>query len=216
MHLPISFERDFERKDNFISGWKSMIKRFVDILFSLSIILFLFPVIIPFIALCIYIDSGGPVFFIQKRVGYGQRVFNCLKFRTMKGCLDQEGQLVLNVTRVGAILRNSGLDELPQLFNVLIGDMSVVGPRPYSIQDDETFSQQVAYFNRRYRVRPGITGLAQAEGYKGWIKNEEEIRERTTIDLMYVNASSLRGDVKIIFRSIIFLITELFKSLWKH
>ncbi|MNT77635.1 UDP-glucose:undecaprenyl-phosphate glucose-1-phosphate transferase [compost metagenome] len=94
--------------------------------------------------------------------------------------------------------------------------MSVVGPRPYSIEDDETFGKQVAYFNRRYRVRPGITGLAQAEGYKGWIKNDEEIRERTTIDLMYVNASSLRSDVKIIFRSIIFLITELFKSLWKH
>lgn len=216
MHLPISFERDFERSDRFISVWKSVVKRLIDILFSLTIILFLFPVTIPLIALCIYIDSGGPIFFIQKRVGHRKQVFNCLKFRTMKRYLDQEGQLVLQVTRVGAILRNSGLDELPQLFNVLIGDMSVVGPRPYSIEDDETFGKQVAYFNRRYRVRPGITGLAQAEGYKGWIKNEEEIRERTTIDLMYVNASSLRSDVKIIFRSIIFLITELFKSLWKH
>jgi putative colanic acid biosynthesis UDP-glucose lipid carrier transferase len=216
MHLPISFERDFERSGNFISVWRRVVKRLIDILFSLTIILFLFPVIIPLIALCIYTDSGGPVFFIQKRVGHRKHVFNCLKFRTMKGCLDQEGQLVLNVTRVGAILRNSGLDELPQLFNVLIGDMSVVGPRPYSIEDDEAFGSQVAYFNRRYQVRPGITGLAQAEGYKGWIKNEEEIRERTTIDLMYVNASSLRGDVNIIFRSIIFLITELFKSLWKH
>ncbi|MNU68669.1 UDP-glucose:undecaprenyl-phosphate glucose-1-phosphate transferase [compost metagenome] len=216
MHLPISFERDFERSDRFISVWRSVVKRLIDILFSLTIILFLFPVTIPLIALCIYIDSGGPIFFIQKRVGHRKQVFNCLKFRTMKRYLDQEGQLVLQVTRVGAILRNSGLDELPQLFNVLIGDMSVVGPRPYSIEDDETFGKQVAYFNRRYRVRPGITGLAQAEGYKGWIKNEEEIRERTTIDLMYVNASSLRSDVKIIFRSIIFLITELFKSLWKH
>lgn len=216
MQLPISFERDFERSGHFISAWRNAIKRLIDILFSLFIILFLFPVVIPFIALCIYIDSGGPVFFVQKRVGRHKHVFNCFKFRTMKRYLDTEGQLVLQVTRVGAILRNSGLDELPQLFNVLIGDMSVVGPRPYSLEDDEVFGTQVAYFNRRYQVRPGITGLAQAKGYKGWIRSEEEIRERTTIDLMYVNAPSLSGDVKIILRSGIFLITELFKSLWKR
>lgn len=216
MQLPISFERDVERSGSLITVARNVVKRLIDILFSLSIILFLFPVAIPLIALCIYADSGGPVFFIQKRVGHGRRVFDCLKFRTMKRYLDAEGQLVLRVSRVGAILRNSGLDELPQLFNVLIGDMSVVGPRPYSIEDDETFAPQVAFFNRRYQVRPGITGLAQAKGYKGWIRSEEEIRERTTIDLMYVNAPSLSGDIKIIFRSVIFLITELFKSLWKR
>lgn len=213
MQLPISFERYFAQGNNYLYGRKGVVKRIMDIVFSLSVILLIFPIIFPVIAACIMIDSSGPIFFVQKRVGYRQRVFNCLKFRTMVH-KDKEGRTV--VTRVGSILRNTGLDELPQLFNVLIGDMSVVGPRPYSLQDNQQFGRQAAYFNLRYQVRPGITGLAQTEGYKGWIRTEKEIKERTAIDLMYVSHHTTYGDLKIMFRSFVFLVVELFKSLWKR
>lgn len=214
MQLPISFERYFTSEQDYGLAWGRFIKRMMDIVFCLVVVLLLFPIAIPLISVCILFDSGWPVFFVQKRVGYRQREFYCLKFRTlMKG---QDGHVPCRPTRVGTLLRNSGLDELPQLFNVLIGDMSVVGPRPYSLQDHKRFREQVAHFDLRYQARPGITGLAQAEGYKGQIHSEREINERTALDLMYLNQNTIWGDLKIMWRSVIFLIVELFKTLWKR
>lgn len=215
MQLPISSDH-YCKHGTVRRRWKPLLLRALDIAFCLLVSLLLLPIIVPLIVVFIIGDSGRPVLFIQQRVGYRKRVFNCLKFRTMTRRTKADGGTELVVTRVGAMLRNTGLDELPQLINVLKGDMSVVGPRPYSLPDDVRFSKSVPYYEERYKVRPGITGLAQTRGYKGWIQDEQEIRERTAIDLMYVSHHTFGGNLKIIGRSFIFFVAELVKPLWRR
>src|SRR5690606_31189719 len=119
-------------------------------------------------------------------------------------------------TKTGRILRNTGLDELPQFINVLKGEMSIIGPRPYSLEDNEKFEDCVDNYNLRQSVRPGITGLAQVHGYKGPVNDIKTIRERTAIDLIYINNRSFLQELKIILLTVRLVITELINSIWKE
>lgn len=185
-------------------------KRTADLVFSLAVILILYPICLPLLFLLIKTDSKGRLFFIQKRVGLHGRVFHCLKFRTMTN--HGWGK---QVTKAGKFLRNTGLDELPQFINVLKGEMSIIGPRPYSLEDHEQFSDKVENYHLRQQVKPGITGLAQVYGYKGSIHTLKDLKERTAIDLIYVNTRSLLLDGKIILLTIRLILTESINALWK-
>jgi putative colanic acid biosysnthesis UDP-glucose lipid carrier transferase len=155
----------------------------------------------PIIALLIKLDSKGPVFFIQKRVGVGGRFFRCIKFRTMV-CNDEadERQAAENderITRVGRYLRRSNLDELPQFLNVWLGDMSVVGPRPHMVADCIRFSFIISSYHFRNLVRPGITGLAQINGYHGATPDYESIVIRYYWDAQYIRKAGFLLDLRI-------------------
>lgn len=215
LQLPIRFDDFPATGHRKLPEWTMLAKRLLDICYALLALLLLLPLLFPVVALIIKLEDGGPVLFAQQRVGYRQKIFRCLKFRTMVHYTGQDGVHIQRVTRAGALLRSTGLDELPQLFNVLRGDMSIVGPRPYSVQDHEQFSQ-VDHFGRRYCVRPGITGLAQSKGYKGQVNHEQEITERTLIDLMYIAQHTLASDLAIMYRSAVFLLAELYRQLWKR
>ncbi|MCK9912091.1 sugar transferase, partial [Microbacteriaceae bacterium K1510] len=132
----------------------------------------------------------GPVFFRQRRYGQNNRVFRIFKFRTMAVSVSEDGSAIRQaerndprVTRVGRFLRATSIDELPQLFNVLAGEMSIVGPRPHAVAHDEHFEKQLDVFARRRRVRPGLTGWAQVNGLRGETRTVEHIRRRTEHDL---------------------------------
>ena len=157
----------------------------------------------------IKLDTKGNVLFVQQRVGFKGNIFSCLKFRTMT-YMDGDKQ----VTRVGKILRNTGLDELPQFVNVLKGDMSIIGPRPYSLEDNDKFSFYVDNYELRYCVKPGITGLAQVQGYKGLISDIKSIKLRTSIDLIYINIPGFVQELKIVLLTIRLVIKELINLLW--
>lgn len=173
-------------------------KRIEDLVVGIPLTLVAAPVL-ALIALAIVIEGGGPVFYVDERVGAGGRLFRMIKFRTMvRGAVGQgTGRLVAasdtRFTRVGAALRRWSVDELPQILNVLRGDMSVVGPRP-------TYSEQVArYTDRdrgRLRAKPGITGLAQVSG-----RNDLSWRERIDLDLLYIDRLSLWLDIGILLRT---------------
>lgn len=182
-------------------------KRTFDILFSLVILIFIFPWIFPIIWLITKIDSRGPVFFKQKREGLNGKEFYCYKFRSMKieesavfkrAVKDDE-----RVTAFGRFLRKSSLDELPQFWNVLKGDMSVVGPRPHMFKQSKGFEQQIKNYYKRNVVRPGITGLAQVSGYRGEIKKNIDIENRTRLDIFYIENWSFLLDLKVIFKTVI-------------
>ena len=157
----------------------------------------------PIIALIIKIDSKGPVFYRQLRHGQNNVPFYCLKFRSMK--FEQEDRFRpaskhdKRVTKVGAFLRRSSLDELPQLLNVLMGQMTIVGPRPHAIPMNKEFAGKIENFMCRHTVKPGITGLAQAKGYRGEIKDSFDMNARLRYDLFYIKNWSFLLDVKIIF-----------------
>ena len=158
-------------------------------------------------AIAIKLDSPGPVFFRQRRYGQNNRVFRIYKFRTMTVTEDDESvqQAQRNdprVTRVGSILRASSIDELPQLLNVLAGDMSIVGPRPHALVHDETFAREVELFTSRRRVLPGLTGWAQVNGYRGETKTVDDIRGRMQCDQYYIRNWSIWFDIEIMFRTI--------------
>ena len=163
------------------------------------------------IALLIKIDSRGPVFFVQNRYGFNDKVIKVLKFRTMyveKGDPTGANRTVRDdprVTRVGRYLRNFSLDELPQFFNVLQGDMSVVGPRAHATAmrvDNELYEKAIDCYSARHRVRPGMTGLAQVRGYRGEITSREAAQKRIDYDLYYITHWSLMLDFKIIVKSV--------------
>lgn len=162
------------------------------------------------IALAIKIDSPGPVFFRQRRYGRNNRVFRIFKFRTMAVAEDganvkQAERNDPRVTRVGRFLRRTSLDEVPQLFNVLIGDMSIVGPRPHALVHDQQFERALDQFSRRRRVRPGLTGWAQVNGFRGETKRTEDIRGRMQHDLYYIDNWSIWLDIEIMTRTVFVL-----------
>lgn len=161
-------------------------------------------------ALAIKLDSPGPVFFRQRRYGQNNRVFRIFKFRTM--AVTEDGSAIRQaerndprVTRVGRFLRVTSIDELPQLFNVLAGEMSIVGPRPHAVAHDQNFEKQLDVFARRRRVRPGLTGWAQVNGLRGETRTVEQIRQRTEHDLYYIDNWSIWLDVEIIMRTLFVL-----------
>jgi putative colanic acid biosynthesis UDP-glucose lipid carrier transferase len=177
-------------------------KRFFDIAISLCVSVFILSWLFPLIALMIRLESRGPVLFIQRRVGMGGRTFRCLKFRTMVVNSDANTrQAQLNdrrITRVGQFLRVSNLDEFPQFLNVLMGDMSIVGPRPHMHADCSKFSSLVNGYKFRNMVKPGITGLAQVKGYRGPTKDFASIFHRYQFDAFYVRNANFWLDMRII------------------
>jgi len=201
--------RKGEKKPDFDLDDKSQyfaLKRIFDIVISFIFIVAVLSWLAPIIALLIIIDSGGPVFFFQKRVGKRGSVFICYKFRTMILNSDADRLQALphdkRITFIGNILRRSNLDELPQFFNVLWGDMSVVGPRPHMLKEHLKFESLVPNYNFRDTVKPGITGLSQIAGLEGPANTIMKMHNRVTTDNIYIRNWSLKMDLMIILRTI--------------
>lgn len=185
-----------------IDDWQRILKRGEDIVAGGLLLLVTLP-LFPIIALAVKLDSPGPIMFRQRRSGRNQTPFDVLKFRTMtvEHVTDPAQQATsadARVTRVGRILRRTSLDELPQLFNVLRGEMSLVGPRPHLAAHDDRFTAMVDTYPHRHQVKPGLTGLAQVSGFRGETRTRDCIEGRVTADLDYVRNWSLWLDIKII------------------
>jgi lipopolysaccharide/colanic/teichoic acid biosynthesis glycosyltransferase len=156
----------------------------------------------------IKLDSPGPVFFAQRRYGFNQQPFRIIKFRSMR-TLD-DGAVIRQVsaddprvTRIGRWLRRWNVDEIPQLFNVLTGDMSLVGPRPHALSHDREYERRISLYARRHNVKPGITGWAQIHGHRGETDTDDKMRNRVEHDLFYIDNWSLWLDLKIIARTVL-------------
>jgi putative colanic acid biosysnthesis UDP-glucose lipid carrier transferase len=181
-------------------------KRVFDAIVSSLVIVFVLSWALPLLALLIKLDSRGPVFFLQMRTGRGGRAFTCIKLRTM--ILNREADLRpalendSRITRLGKLLRNFNLDELPQFLNVLMGSMSIVGPRPHMIVDCNRFSCEVPGYKFRNMVKPGITGLAQVKGFHGPAMDYRNISLRYGWDAFYVRNAGFLLDVRIIRRTV--------------
>ena len=177
-------------------------KRLLDILFSAFVIIFILSWLIPLIALAIWLDSRGPIFFIQKRSGINNNTFNCIKFRSMKVNADahrlQAKRNDERFTCVGKFLRKTNLDEFPQFFNVFKGEMSIVGPRPHMLKHTEQYSAIINKYMVRQFVKPGITGWAQVNGYRGEIVVPEDMQVRVDHDVWYMENWFFFLDIKII------------------
>ncbi len=186
-----------------LAGFDRVVKRMMDAVLSLVVLVLGAPLML-LLALLIKLDSPGPVFFVQERVGLDGQPFQCIKFRTMrKGAETRTGPVWTapddpRVTRLGAFLRRHSLDELPQFINVLLGDMSIVGPRAERPIFVEQFSQTIPGYSRRHREKVGITGWAQVNRLRG----DTSIEERTNYDLYYVENWSIAFDVKIMLRTV--------------
>jgi putative colanic acid biosynthesis UDP-glucose lipid carrier transferase len=184
-----------------------ILKRITDILFATFVIVCILSWFIPILAVLIKLDSKGPVFFLQKRNKKNGKIFTCIKFRSM--IINEQADLIpatendARITRVGKFLRHSYLDELPQFFNVLWGDMSVIGPRPHMISENLRFDEIVEHYSFRNKVKPGITGLAQVMGYVGSAGNIQEMRDRVNMDIFYVRHWSLKLDAIILYHTIL-------------
>jgi putative colanic acid biosynthesis UDP-glucose lipid carrier transferase len=157
--------------------------------------------LIPLVGLLILLTSRGPVLFVQSRTGRNGQPFPCLKFRTMtyvpNAAFRQATRDDVRVTRIGRFLRRTNLDEMPQFLNVLAGHMSVVGPRPHPIPLDAQYWHSLPGYAERYRVKPGITGLAQARGARGETREVRSMKLRVQYDRLYISRQSLRLDAKI-------------------
>ncbi|ARQ09674.1 undecaprenyl-phosphate glucose phosphotransferase protein [Rhizobium etli] len=190
-----------------IRDWDSVAKRGFDIFFTLIALALLWPLMAA-TAIAIKATSEGPVFFMQKRHGFNNEVINVFKFRSMyTNMADPSGKAAVTkgdprVTPVGRFIRKTSLDELPQLFNVLRGELSLVGPRPHAVlaqARDRAFADVVEGYFARHRVKPGVTGWAQINGWRGEVDNDEKIKFRTAYDLYYIENWSLWFDLKILF-----------------
>ena len=184
----------------------SIAKRVFDLAFASFVTLFILSWLIPLVGLLIKLESRGPVFFIQKRNGLNNEVFNCLKFRSMTPNDYADSHQAIKgdprVTRIGSFLRNTSLDEMPQFLNVLMGSMSIVGPRPHTLPMNDTFRTQIERYNSRHKIKPGITGLAQVRGYRGEIENSFQIRSRVRLDYFYINNWSFLLDLEIMVKTV--------------
>ena len=184
------------------NDYNSFIKRFFDIVFSFLVIVFILSWATPIIAFLIKIESKGPIFFKQTRNGIKYKEFTCLKFRSMfenkTADTQQATKNDVRVTRIGRFLRKTSIDELPQFFNVLMGDMSVVGPRPHMIKENEKYAKSIKKFMVRHFVKPGITGMAQVKGYRGEIETETDIINRVKYDIYYLENWTILLDLNII------------------
>ncbi|MCU0355569.1 MAG: undecaprenyl-phosphate glucose phosphotransferase [Cytophagales bacterium] len=183
------------------------LKRAFDIVFSLGVILLVFPWLFFIIGVAIKLNSRGPIFFKQPRSGRKNKLFNCYKFRTMYVNQDSNVKQATRgdkrITRVGAFLRKTSLDEMPQFFNVLLGDMSVVGPRPHMLKHTEEYSQMIEKYLVRHFVTPGITGWAQVNGFRGETSSDPRLmRKRLEYDTWYMENWSLWLDIKIIYLTV--------------
>ena len=197
--IPIDHSIPLEQKTNLF------FKRSFDLLSSSLLLIGVMIWVLPLIALLIKIDSRGPVFFVQKRNKKNGKVFTCIKFRTMIVNGDAHtlpaAKHDSRITRIGAFLRKHHLDELPQLINVFLGDMSLIGPRPYMISENEKYEVAINNYSVRFKVKPGITGLAQVIDYVNPILSVESMQRRVSKDVFYVYNWSPALDAKIILRT---------------
>ncbi|OFX67447.1 MAG: hypothetical protein A2X12_11410 [Bacteroidetes bacterium GWE2_29_8] len=184
-----------------------IIKRFFDIIFSSLVILIVFPLIFPIIALIIKLTSRGPVFYKQKRAGRNYKVFIIWKFRSMT--LGNNKEYIqakkedARVTKIGKFIRKTSIDELPQFLNVLMGDMSVVGPRPHPLKLDEEYKMLVDQYMIRNWVKPGITGFAQVKGFRGETESKWKMHKRVQYDIWYIENYTFFLDMYIIVNTIL-------------
>jgi putative colanic acid biosynthesis UDP-glucose lipid carrier transferase len=202
-YLPILSLRQIPIEEPF----NQFLKRAFDVIFSSMVIVFILSWLTPILAILIKLESPGPVFFKQPRNGINFKEFNCFKYRSMT--IEGTSHVVHTrkndnrVTRLGKFLRQTSIDELPQFFNVLIGEMSVVGPRPHMTYQTEMFAEKIDKFMVRHFVKPGITGLAQVSGYRGEIETDKDIINRVKYDIFYLENWSIFLDIRIIFITIV-------------
>ena len=181
------------------------IKRGMDVVISLGLLVLLLPVL-ALVSLAIVLDSRGPLLFCQRRSGLNGKIFGVLKFRSMH-VLEDGAEVVqatandARITRVGRVIRKLSLDELPQLFNVIAGDMSLVGPRPHAVAHDDYYGAAISNYALRQRVKPGITGWAQVNGARGATPTLDIMQRRVDFDAWYVAHASLALDLKILART---------------
>lgn len=203
------------------AGWKPAfwrgpaspaIKRFIDVVGATALLVFFFWLLLV-VALLVRTTSPGPALFRQRRTGMNGKVFSILKFRTMR--VMEDGPDIahaapgdLRVTRVGAYLRRTSIDELPQLLNVLKGDMSLVGPRPHAVAHDQHYGRLVPAYHRRFLVRPGMTGAAQILGLRGHVRGPECMARRVAADIAYAEGWTVMDDLWIVLRTFALLIRQ--------
>lgn len=190
------------RQEPLIDVVNQMLKRTFDIFFAVMVILFVMSWLYPIIAILIKLSSKGPVLFQQVRSGINNEEFFCYKFRSMRqneiADLQQATKGDARITKIGAFLRRTSLDELPQFFNVLLGDMSVVGPRPHMIKHTEEYAELISKYMVRQLVKPGITGVAQVRGYRGETKELSDMEGRVRADVWYIENWSFSLDINLI------------------
>ena len=196
-----------------IGAWSSVIKRVEDLVIGCLALLVLWPVMLV-VAILIKLDSRGPILFRQARQGFNHNIITVLKFRTMSHGSQSDVEVVQatrndpRVTRVGRILRRTSIDELPQIWNVLRGEMSLVGPRPHAIAHNQQYSELIDDYLGRHRVQPGITGWAQVNGLRGETDTLDKMRKRVDYDLSYINSWSIALDLKIIMLTAISILFD--------
>jgi putative colanic acid biosynthesis UDP-glucose lipid carrier transferase len=184
----------------------SRLKRVLDIAIALPLLIILLPVI-AMICIAVRLESPGPALFRQRRGGAGGHPFMLFKVRTMT--VIEDGEMASQarrsdprVTPLGAFLRKTSLDELPQLLNVILGDMSMVGPRPHAVAHDREFKRLIPSYDHRFAVKPGITGLAQVRGYRGEISDVDSIAQRVASDIEYIESWSLVMDLGLLIATL--------------
>jgi putative colanic acid biosynthesis UDP-glucose lipid carrier transferase len=181
-------------------------KRILDVAVSLLVVIFILSWLVPILGLLIYLESKGPIFFSQLRSGKNNKTFHCYKFRSMKVNKESDSKQATKndkrVTRIGRILRKTSLDEFPQFFNVLKGEMSLVGPRPHMVKHTSDYSKIVDQYMIRQFLKPGITGWAQINGYRGEITENEQIVNRVNEDLWYLENWNIWLDIRILFLTV--------------
>jgi putative colanic acid biosynthesis UDP-glucose lipid carrier transferase len=180
-------------------------KRAMDLLIAIPALILCLP-LFALIALAIALDSRGPVLFSQQRLGQGGKPFAIFKFRTMRVLEDgmhvvQACKNDVRITRIGSFLRSTSLDELPQLLNVVLGSMSLVGPRPHAVAHDKLYGALIADYSQRQRAKPGITGWAQINGARGATPTTEDMHKRVDLDIWYVDNANLILDLRILLRT---------------
>jgi len=198
-HLPI-VERTSSRV------MESSLKRTLDVIVALFALILLAPLLM-LVAAAIAVEDGGPVLFRQRRTGLHGQIFTVLKFRSMT-CAEDGGEVRqasrwdARITRVGAVIRALSIDELPQLCNVLRGDMSLVGPRPHAVRHDEAWDRAIPSYRQRFRTRPGLTGYAQVRGFRGEVRDLNDIIRRVEADNYYIENWSLKLELQILVRTV--------------
>jgi len=201
-HYQKSFAKKKKVKARFTGVFYIIGKRVFDVIVSVLLTVLVLSWLIPILALLIKLDSKGPIFFVQTRIGFLGIPFRCYKLRTMVVNQNSDSQQAMyndqRITRLGHFLRITSLDELPQFLNVIIGNMSIVGPRPFMKKDDQEFSITVSNYPLRYCAKPGITGMAQVKGYRGRTDNFLSIFHRYQWDAFYIRNARPSLDFKIL------------------
>lgn len=195
------------RKEPLEGSLNRLLKKTVDLCFSFAVIVLIFPWLFPILIVLIKLDSPGPIFFEQKRSGRDNKEFWCLKFRTMHvNTAADQVQATLGdtrVTKLGAFMRRTNIDELPQFFNVFWGTMSVVGPRPHMLVQTEQYAELINNYLVRHYAKPGISGWAQVNGFRGETKELIEMKDRVDHDIWYIENWNILLDIKIIYLTVV-------------